>query len=262
MVPLEVGTEVGNWQITNASLQLNDSYQDSLAVSYWDKVTSLLPTDLLEKYVTSLRLYTDGPQEDLGGLNQLDAYNKYWQLDLDTADFNLYNQDSVFVLDYTHTLIHEFGHLLTLNATQIEPTEDIRQDDTKGYLTSEGYAIQSSYLGKFVDRFWPADFLLEWDKIDQTRNEDRRAKKLFAFYDEYSSRFVTEYAAENPEEDIAESWAFFVLTEKPAPHHDGAQKVLFFYQFDELVSLREHIRSNINTLPVSYLEVYKTEKTF
>lgn len=262
MVPLEVGTEVGNWQITNAHLDMNHNYQDSLAVNYWDEVTSLLPTDLLEKYVTSLRLYTDGPQEDLGGLNQLDESNQYWQLDLDTADFNFHNTDSVFVLDYTHTLIHEFGHLLTLNATQVEPTEDIRQDDSKGYLTSEGYAIKSSYLSQFVDRFWPISFLSEWDKIDQTKNQTRRANKLFTFYEENREQFVTEYASENPEEDIAESWAFFVLSEKPAANNVGAQKVLFFYQFDELVDMREHIRSNMGSLPVSYFELYKAERDF
>ncbi|GAB5524225.1 MAG: hypothetical protein Roseis2KO_20970 [Roseivirga sp.] len=257
MIPQDVGTEVGRWQISLAELKPGNTPQDSLATRYWLQVKSLLPNDLLEEYVTSLRLYTDGPQEDLGGLNQLDESNKYWQLDLDTADINFHNLDSGFVLDYTHTLIHEFGHLLTLNATQVEPTEDMRQDDAKGYLTSEGYARKSSYLGKYVDRFWPMDFLMRWDKIDQIKNESRRADKLYTFYLENSERFVTDYAAENPEEDIAESWAFFVLSDKPVTNELKARKVLFFYQFEELVKMRNSIRSKITSLPTDYLNAYQ-----
>ncbi len=258
MIPQDVGTEVGRWQITQAGPKPGNTSQDSLATRYWHRVKSLLPNDLLEEYVTSLRLYTDGPQEDLGGLNQLDESNQYWQLDLDTADINFHNLDSGFVLDYTHTLIHEFGHLLTLNATQVEPTEDLRQDDARGYLTSEGYALQSSYLGKFVDRFWPMNFLTQWDKIDGIRNESRRADKLYTFYLENSGRFVTDYAAENPEEDIAESWAFFVLSDKPLANELKAEKVLFFYQFQELVQMRNSIRSKITSLPKDYLGAYQS----
>lgn len=262
MVPVETGTEVGNWQITQSGPVMHNKGEGSLATRYWKKVKWLLPNDLLDAYVTSLRLYTDGPQEDLGGLNQLDESNKYWQLDLDTADINFHNTDSVFVLDYTHTLIHEFGHLLTLNATQVAPTDDMRQDDAKGYLTSEGYANKSSYLGKFVDRFWPIDFLSRWDKIDGMRNETRRADKLYTFYLENSNRFVTDYAAENPEEDIAESWAFFVLSDKPATSDIKAQKVQFFYQFKELIQMRDSIRSKITSLPKDYLNAYRSIEVY
>lgn len=146
--------------------------------------------------------------------------------------------------------------MLTLNAGQIEPTEDVVQNDSRGYLTSEGYALKASYLGMFVDQFWPPDFLSEWDKVDKIRNESRRINKLFKLYLENESQFVTDYAAESPEEDIAESWAFFVLSDKPLALEGKAKKVLFFYQFEELIRLRTMIRSNMKFIPKAYLEVY------
>lgn len=42
-----------------------------------------------------------------------------WPFDLDTADVNIYSCDAIEILDYTHTLIHEYGHLLTLNLLPI-----------------------------------------------------------------------------------------------------------------------------------------------
>lgn len=259
MVPQEIGTEVNTWSITEGEFTPNRQSTDKLGSLYWNKITGVLPQALLNKYITSMRLYTDGPSEDLGGMSPLDDSNTQWEIDLDTADINLHNLDSVFVLEYNHTLIHEFGHLLTLNIEQVEPTEDQVQDDNKGYLTSEGYARKDSYLGKFVDTFWPEDFLLAWDKIDRIRNEKRRVNGYYDFYLKHQPQFTTDYSAESPEEDIAESWTFFVLTDKPASSEIRAQKVLFFYQFSELIALREHIRSNIDFIPKGYLENYGIE---
>jgi hypothetical protein len=60
---------------------------------------------------------------------------------------------------------------------------------------------------------------------------------------------VTEYAASNPSEDLAESFTAFVLQEKPTKSTVGFihsdQKILFFYDFPELVEIRDFIRSNL-----------------
>lgn len=49
----------------------------------------------------------------------------------------------------------------------------------------------------------------------------------------------------NPEEDMAESWAFFVLGPEPAGDAIAEEKVLFFFHYSELVELREQILSNL-----------------
>jgi hypothetical protein len=46
-------------------------------------------------------------------------------------------------------------------------------------------------------------------------------------------------------EDIAESWAFFVLSPKPALDSIANEKILFFYEYPELVELRTKILKQI-----------------
>lgn len=131
---------MGVWEIKKGVLLPNKKENNQLAKSYWKIVTNTLPNDLLNEYVSSFRLFTDGRDEDLGGINPMDDINSKWQVELDITDMDIRSNDSTHILSYTHTLIHEFGHLLTLNATQVKPTEDEYQDDKKGYLTMEGYA--------------------------------------------------------------------------------------------------------------------------
>ena len=251
--------EIGVWEIKEGTLITNDSLSySSMAQDYFNTINNTLPKDLIDKYVVSLRLFTDGKDGDLGGLNQMNESVDSWQFDLDTADVNIYSKDSIEILDYTHTLIHEYGHLLTLNPSQIELTDDMIQDDNKGYLTSEGYALKDSYLEIFVKQFWDDELLLEWDNIDNKKNENKRVKLLYEFYLSHRDNFVTDYAAESPEEDIAEAWTFFVLSDKPDTNTVKNQKVIFFYQFPELVEYRQKMRLNIKSIPISYLDSFRT----
>jgi hypothetical protein len=63
---------------------------------------------------------------------------------------------------------------------------------------------------------------------------------------EYSEhKFVSVYASSNPGEDIAESFTYFVLNTKPTGSTIREQKMLFFYQYPELIKLRNLIRSRV-----------------
>ncbi|MCH2233830.1 MAG: hypothetical protein MK078_06210 [Crocinitomicaceae bacterium] len=246
--------EIGVWDVKNGELIENGNNLDKIGLSYWGIVSSVLPNSILETYVVSLRLITDGRHGDMGGINQLDETLKVWQIDLDTADMRVTSTDSIMVLDYTHTLIHEFGHLITLNASQIELTNDQYEDLSKGYLTAEGYATKESYLYLFVQQFWRGPLFEEWIEIDFIKNDKRRYKALYEFYLDHEEKFLTDYAAETPEEDIAESWTFFVLSDKPTGKLEKHAKVRFFYQFQELVNFRENIRENLGFIPLNYIE--------
>ncbi|MBK9051223.1 MAG: hypothetical protein IPL78_09985 [Chloroflexi bacterium] len=48
---------------------------------------------------------------------------------------------------------------------------------------------------------------------------------------------MTDYAATNPAEDIAETFMAFVLEPKPNGDTIAEEKVLFFYQYPELVAI-------------------------
>lgn len=97
-----------------------------------------------------------------------------------------------------------------------------------------------------------------WDKIDNKWSQRRRLRLLYRFYLKQQDSFVTDYAAESPEEDISESWTFFVLSDKPRPNSVREKKVLFFYQFPELVKRRKVIRSNLPNIPLNYLNVNRS----
>jgi hypothetical protein len=56
---------------------------------------------------------------------------------------------------------------------------------------------------------------------------------------------VDDYAVTDPSEDIAETWAFFVLSPKPQGGTVSDQKLLFFYQYPELVQVRGQILQNL-----------------
>ncbi|NME69883.1 putative zinc-binding metallopeptidase [Flammeovirga aprica] len=253
----KVGKDIGIWTIENGKLIENQTYDNTLGTKYWVFIKNLLPETMLNKYVKRLRIYTDGEEGDLGGMTQMNESNKDWQLEIDIADLSFEETDKKKIIDYQHTLIHEFGHLLTLNNTQVEPSEDEYQDESKGYLTSEGYAKKDSYLGLFVSKFWPNEILFQWDKIDMIRNQRKRENKLFDFYLNAPDMFVTDYAAESPEEDIAESWTYFVMDDIQEKGTLREQKVSFFYAFPELVAYREEIRKKLKYIPEDYLKSFK-----
>lgn len=244
------------WNIKKGNIHPKNSQKDSTAVRYWSFVKNTLPPNLLNKYVNSIRLFSDGEENELGGMTPLNDQNSAWEIDIDTIDFNFNNKNPKHINDYIHTIIHEYGHLLTLNPEQVKITKDKYQEDHKGYLTAEGYATKNSYLGKFVTKFWPYKMLKKWDKIDMIEEEEKKEKALLKFHKKYKNKFVTDYASESPEEDIAESWTFFVLCNKPKLNFIKHQKIVFFYQFPELVKNRNHIRSKLKKLPDNYLETY------
>jgi len=67
-----------------------------------------------------------------------------------------------------------------------------------------------------------------------------------AFLDNYADRFVKEYASTNHGEDIAESFARFVLLDAPTANQIKDQKVKFFYDLQELAAIRNQIRAGVD----------------
>jgi hypothetical protein len=106
----------------------------------------------------------------------------------------------------------------------------------------------------FYLEFWE-DIYPEWEKVDKYNpgwgeTDTYRAyydEQFGLFYDKHKDRFLNDYAATDPIEDIAESWAAFVL--QPTPQGDSIpeQKIRFFNQFPELVELRYQIIKGICT---------------
>jgi hypothetical protein len=214
----------------------------------WEYFASLIPTEK-RGFISEFSLFTDGPGNHLGGVSYSFPDPEQWGLHVDILDAESYP-------DLTYTLIHEHGHLLTLNAEQVVPSEDVfKLPENKAiysresaacqqYFTGQGCSEPASYINQFFTRFWPYLYE-EWEQINLEEDEQDRSILLEDFYRTYADQFVSEYAATSPAEDIAESWAFFILSPKPEPNSIANEKILFFYEYPELVELRTQILTNI-----------------
>lgn len=215
---------------------------DSAAhLALWNEFAALIPATF-RRDITYFGVFTDGMDGTLAFVEPNEAAPTTWIIVLDPAD-------SVNKDDFIYTLIHEYGHVLTLNDRQV-PFDETAYFDESGeaaldaedacgtFFTGEGCAQSTSYISAFFDRFWHDIYdELPYPDEDGFVDED----ELDDFYSRYADRFVTDYAATNPGEDITESWTHFVLNEKPAGTTVAEQKILFFYDYPELVELRQEI---------------------
>jgi hypothetical protein len=197
----------------------------------WKFVTDVIPADE-RKMVSEFIIFSDGYSGVTGAVDQADKPDT-WTLEMDIVD-------SKDLPTLSTTLVHEFGHMLTLSDTQIG--SDTSSCDT--YLSMDGCSKSDSYINAFYDAFW-TDIYEEWSSTVPTKDGEVDEDAVSNFYDEYSDQFVTDYAPTGPEEDIAESWMYFVFEPKPAGDTIAEQKVLFFYDYPELVQLRQEVLSGL-----------------
>ncbi len=140
--------------------------------------------------------------------------------------------------EYTYTVIHEYAHIFSLNETQIK----LDYNNCSNYENEEGCTLSDSYMNLFYQQFWTAIYD-EYEAAYNSGDED-------AFYDKYQDHFVTDYAATNPEEDLAEAFTFFVTSDNiPNGNKVKDKKVRFFQEFPEMVQLREQMREASALLP-------------
>ena len=64
-------------------------------------------------------------------------------------------------------------------------------------------------------------------------------------YEKNPTHYVSRYGANYFHEDVADTFAVFVLGAKPQGDTVAEQKLLFFWQEPQLVALREAIRENL-----------------
>jgi len=214
----------------------------------WDYFVALIPAQE-RNFVTEFSAISDGPSNILAGVSRTDRDPVKWGLRVDVVDASDPYQ-------LTYTLMHEFGHLLTLKASQVaidksvyyNPNEQEYYDRAVAachqYFADDGCSAPESYINAFFNRYWTTYFS-EWQEVHKEKGKASYFSDLHMFYRKYSDQFLTQYAATSPEEDIAESWAFFVLSPKPENNSIANEKVLFFYEYPELIQLRQEILTHL-----------------
>jgi hypothetical protein len=244
-----VNNKISDPHIESVPGDLEDERDDRLAhEAIWEYYAALIPA-AQRQFVSEFAIFTDGRGKHLAAVSPTFPDPEQWSLQVDILDSESY-------YDLTYTLIHEQGHLLTLNAEQVPPSDDIFEfpsnetvyqqaaDACPQYFSGEGCSEPDSYINQFFTRFWPYVYD-EWEQIDLENDKDTRDALLEDFYRTHRDQFLTDYASTSPMEDIAESWAFFVLSPKPELTSIASEKILFFYEYPELVALRTQILNNI-----------------
>ncbi len=190
----------------------------------WQLVRSVIQSEDLQ-YFDYFLISSDGAYENAASVTTSphdDGSGERWLIQMDDAD-----------LDYevVATLVHEYGHYLTLN------NEQVRYEDgfaPERYCEPGLIANDNAILTDFYQRFWK-DYIVT--DVNQTSD---------LFYLRNQSDFVTWYAATGASEDIAESFSYFVLNDKPTGNSIADQKLRFFYDYPELVQLRQTIRQSLD----------------
>ncbi len=151
-----------------------------------------------------------------------------WQfgLAIDIAYLNSFDDQESGV---NGTIIHEFGHILTLNNDQVNAT--INSTNCTTYHIDEGCSKNNSYLYEFHTNHWASI------ATDNTAQQN---------YSTNPNSYVSEYAATNIAEDMAETFRFYVLSSIPTDNtFIKNKKIIELDGHQPLQNLRTAIREDI-----------------
>jgi hypothetical protein len=182
--------------------------------SIWDEIALLSPDSISDNYIETYQIFNNKKNDSLAFVHDDDGNGK-WNIAINVGGRNEFTSK-----EQKTTLIHELGHIISLNSSQVVPAKTCAN-----LSLDEGCANTESYINIFWSRFWKGN-----KKTAYTENN-----------------FVTEYAATDETEDFAESFAFFVLgKEQPTGKTIKDQKVSMIYQFPELIQIRNQMRSTLS----------------
>ena len=224
----------------------------------WNFFVDLVPTEW-RGYISHYFIFSDGPGGTLAAVyRNIDNLNKFVLIiDLDDAfTGGSLNEDTL-----RYILFHEFSHVISLNSDQIQVNNgmymaetmeefllmrDIARNLCPNFFTFDGCSFDSSYINQYMDEFWTDQMFEDIWAIQEVEDVDTRDSMFVDYYYDNSSLFVSAYAVTDPDEDIAESLAYFFMNDTP-PNDilTRNKKILFFYDYPELVVLRDAIKESL-----------------
>ncbi len=211
---------------------LSDQSATSADLEVWDRFNEIFPADTHPE-ITRFRAIDAVESGGIdGSVYASNSDRTEWELVLDTT--NAYGRQEL-----DRTIIHEFAHLLTLRTDQIPVGSSV--DGCAVYAPPEGCPAQDSYLHAYFSEFWPGYTTSEFSAEEKGEGGDCAGECATRFD---TGGFVTEYAATIPTEDIAESFAEWVISDGPPEGSTTqARKFEFFDRYPELVALRDQARA-------------------
>lgn len=240
-VKIEVHVDKASTQ-TSSAVDTNTAATSQISLGTYDTVEDIfyaLVPKKTQNYITKIIIDSDGRDGTLAYVEPQDKIGSQWLLAYDDVDTYKKNGGYRDIHEFLTTLIHEYAHVITLNNSQVTHSQaGYINCPSKEIIVDEGCAHEDAYITHFSKRFWTEQ---DRDEAYYATEDDPEgyAEDLF---NERPNDFVTEYAATNEGEDIAESFALFVMQSKPEGNNIKDQKIEFFYQYPELINIRNHMR--------------------
>ena len=124
---------------------------------------------------------------------------------------------------FANLFVHEYGHVLVYD--------------------------YKDFVNNFKDSFWTAEDIRHQERVVKTSG-DKRFSLTKDYYEDNKQRFVSDYATNSFDEDLAETFVYFIREDKPIGNTIRDQKIRTFYQESDLVEKRTQIRANLRGLGV------------
>lgn len=161
-----------------------------------------------------------------------------WELEVNLANVSL--DGASYYREGVETMAHEVGHVLLMNGEQMEFFVDEEDCDTYFVMGLESCAREGSYYD-MLREYWDKDFI-EWGEefLELFENDPDEAEgALEIYFMNNEEKHISEYAASSPDEDAAETIAYFATADIPTGELSVAdEKILEMYNFDEMIDLR------------------------
>lgn len=205
------------------------SISDPEDAKVWEYLCSILPLEYRQK-IAQFALFTDGVSNVLAYTSPVQEEgstdNTRFVLSIDYYDVYDENGAPRDWSKLTYTILHEYGHVLLEDETQIDLSVGKGTHDPAGF-------IEGSFRKRFYDTFWA-------DLGDSAVSD----------YEKDPTRYVSRYGANYFHEDIADTFAVFVLGDKPQGETVAEQKLLFFWNDPGMMELRQAVRQSLGLEPV------------
>jgi len=212
----------------------------TIHTAIWQTFTNLIPTQYRNNIdYFDVMISVEGTSAHVEPVTDvLDS----WTLAIDINEFSLPGPNDEYK-EFVATLVHELAHIISLNNTQIDGSVEDASECRPSFHIEEGCALSTSIIQAYYHNFWAKELNGIY------RNSYNPNDFGESLYYNYPQHFITEYAASNPVEDLAEHFAYFVIQNTPSTSSNSRidQKLLFFYQFAPMVDLRNRIRKVLET---------------
>lgn len=190
----------------------------------WDFLCSILPLEARQK-IAEFNLFTDGASNILAYTSPVkegDATdNTRFSISIDYYDVYDENGEKRDWSKLTYTILHEYGHVLLEDETQIDLSRGAGTHDPAAF-------VEGSFRKNFYDAFWSG--------LGDTGVGD---------YEANPTRYVSRYGANYFHEDIADTFAVFVLGDVPQGDTVAEEKLRFFWADPDMTALRSAIRQDL-----------------